>query len=64
MRVIELLGDKAKSLRPQVESAAKKFRSMLPTQTTATFEVSPEQDLAMFIGFAAGAFLDRTKDSQ
>ncbi|MEC8553759.1 MAG: sulfatase-like hydrolase/transferase [Planctomycetota bacterium] len=63
MRSIELLGDKAKSLRPRVEFTAKKFQSMLPTQTTATFEVSPEQDLAMFIGFAAGAFLDRTKDS-
>mgnify|MGYP003331811632 CR=1 FL=1 len=64
MRSIELLGDKAISLRPQVEFAARKFQSMLPTQTTATFEVSPQQDLAMFIGFAAGAFLDRTKDGQ
>ena len=64
MRAIELLGDKAESLRPQVAAAAKKYQSMLPTQTTATFKVTPKQDLAMFIGFAAGAFLDRTKDSQ
>ena len=60
MRAIELLGDKAKSLRPQVAAAAKKYQSMLPTQTTATFEVTPKQDLAMFIGFSAGAFLERT----
>ncbi|MEM7478402.1 MAG: hypothetical protein AAF483_25750 [Planctomycetota bacterium] len=59
MREVEMLGEKASSLREVVTRAAKKYQSMLPTQTTATFEVTPEQDLAMFIGFSARAFLQR-----
>lgn len=56
-RTLELLGVKARAAIPAVEDVAKRCRSILPAATTATFVQTPEQDMAMFIGFSANAFL-------
>ncbi|MCA9062859.1 MAG: sulfatase-like hydrolase/transferase, partial [Planctomycetaceae bacterium] len=42
-----------------VRRLADRCQSILPPSTTATFVQTPEQDLAMFIGFSAGAWLKR-----
>ncbi|MEO2014509.1 MAG: sulfatase-like hydrolase/transferase [Fuerstiella sp.] len=58
VRTIELLGDKAKTAIPAVKTVAQRCQSILPTESTATFVQSAEQDLAMFISFSANAFLN------
>ena len=61
VRTVELLGTRASSLRTAVAETVERYAKLYPTTTEATFVVGPEQDLAMFIGFSANAFLDRTK---
>ena len=63
VRTIELLGDRARPALTAVRLVANRCQSMLPTDTTATFVQSAEQDLAMFISFSANAFLNGQVDS-
>lgn len=58
-RSIELLGHQASEARPAMQDVAARCEQILPSQTTATFVQSPEQDLAMFISFSANAFLNK-----
>lgn len=58
-RAIELLGTRAENAVPAIRRVAERCESILPTATTATFVQTPEQDLAMFISFSAGAFLKK-----
>jgi N-sulfoglucosamine sulfohydrolase len=57
VRAIELLGENAIEATPAIRKIAARCNSLLPTNTTATFVQTPEQDLAMFISFSATAFL-------
>ena len=58
VRTIELLDDKARAAIPAVKAVARRCQGILPTETTATFVQSAQQDLAMFISFSANAFLN------
>ena len=57
VRAIELLGENAIEATLAIRKIAARCNSLLPTNTTATFVQTPEQDLAMFISFSATAFL-------
>lgn len=57
MRTIELLGDQADAAVPAVQELSRRCSAIQSPSTTATFELTPEQDLAMFVSFSAGAFL-------
>lgn len=57
-RTIELLGRDAVAAVPAMKKVAERAERIRPADTPATFVLSGEQDLAMFIGFAAHAFLD------
>jgi len=63
VRTIELLGDKARAAIPAVKTVAQRCQGLLPTETTATFVQSAQQDLAMFISFSANAFLNEQHNS-
>ncbi len=58
-RAIELLGDKAKAAVPAMRAALARAEKIRPPDTPATVVTSGDQDLAMFIGFSARAFLSR-----
>lgn len=62
MRAIELLGDDARSAVPAVKELSKRCTAIQSPSTTATFELTPDQDLAMFISFSTGAFLKRQSE--
>jgi arylsulfatase A-like enzyme len=59
MRTIELIGPSASSARNDVELLSERCKSAKPGKTKATFVQTGDQDLLMFIGFSAGAFLKR-----
>lgn len=57
-RAIESLGNRARSIAPAIKSVAERAKALLQQPTDgATFVLSKEQDLAMFCGFSADAFL-------
>jgi arylsulfatase A-like enzyme len=60
-RAIELLGPAAPAAVPAMEQALVRAHRIRPPDLPATVVASGEQDLAMFIGFSANAFLERMK---
>lgn len=61
MRTVELLGEHAKQLEDSVEQTLRRLESLMPSPAAATFKVTREQDLAMFISFSGNAFLKRSQ---
>lgn len=59
MRTIELLGDDAAVVRPDVASLLQRTRARDDAAQTAVFDQPGEADLRMFIEFSATAFLNR-----
>lgn len=57
-RVIELLGDKAKSLVPAMRATDARLKGMRPKDIPATVVLPGDLDMAMFIGFSIQAFLN------
>ncbi|NNM30504.1 MAG: sulfatase-like hydrolase/transferase [Akkermansiaceae bacterium] len=60
-RAIELLGAAARGAVPAMEKALARAHKIRPPDLPATVVASGEQDLAMFIGFAAQSFLERAR---
>ncbi len=60
-RTVELLGGKAKSLKPAMEKLVKRCHAIRPPDTPPTVVASGREDLAMFTSMSANAFLSRLK---
>lgn len=58
-RTVELLGDSAAELVPAMKQVLVRAGKIRPADTPATVVQSGDQDLAMFISFAANGFLTR-----
>lgn len=58
-RTIELMGKAARSAIPAVRELVARTDSIRGSNTDATFVLSKDQDLAMFINFSAQAFLNK-----
>ncbi len=62
-RTIELLGNAAREAIPAMRQALARAQKIRPPDTPATVVTSGEQDMAMFIGFSANAFLTRVANA-
>lgn len=60
-RAIELLGEEASSAVPAMEALLARAYEIRPPDLSPVVVASGDQDLAMFIGFSAKAFLDKVK---
>lgn len=58
-RAIELLGDKAAAAEPAMKALDTRMKGMRPADIPATVVQPGDLDMAMFIGFATQAFLNR-----
>ena len=58
-RSIELLGEKAKSLVPDMRKLDARLKALRPEDVPATVVQPGDLDMAMFIGFSTQAFLNR-----
>ncbi len=56
-RTVEMLGDKAADLKPQMKMASGLADKLRPSNAPATFVQVGDPDLAMFISFSANAFI-------
>ncbi|MEX0938696.1 MAG: sulfatase-like hydrolase/transferase [Pirellulales bacterium] len=61
-RTVELMGESAQAAIPAMRRVAARSQRLQAADTPATFVQSAEQDLAMFCGFSAGAFLSRVDE--
>lgn len=60
-RTIELMGTQARAAIPAMRELVDRTQEIRASDTPATFVLSKEADLAMFIGFSANAFLKRAE---
>jgi uncharacterized sulfatase len=60
-RTIQLMGDSARDAVPAMREALARAEKIRPPDTPATVVTSGDQDMAMFIGFSANAFLNQVE---
>ncbi len=58
MRTVEMLGARADSVRPEVETLLQRMHVIHPPDTPPTVVVPGDRDLAMFTAMSANAFLE------